>query len=197
MRYPSTLENLIESFKKLPGIGEKTAERYALATLDLDQEIIDLMINSLANLKNIKRCKICNNLTEEEMCNICKSKERNKKKVCVVESPKNLVIFEKLSLYDGVYHVLDGLISPLEGKGPEDINIKQLLNRVKQDQVEEIIFAIKPDIEGETTMRYISKILENQKVKITRLAHGVPIGIDMEYIDTMTLEMAFEDRQEV
>lgn len=197
MRYPNTLESLIECYKKLPGIGEKTAERYALASLDLDEDIIKLMIKSISNLKNIKRCKFCNNLSENEVCDICNSKERDQNKICVVESPKNLVILEKLGVYNGLYHVLDGLISPLDGIGPNDINIKLLLDRIKKQGINEIIFAIKPDIEGETTMRYISKLLEKKDIKITRLAHGVPIGIDMEYIDSMTLEMAFEDRQSI
>lgn len=197
MKYPKTLENLIESFKKLPGIGEKTAERYALSLLELDKEYVDLMIESLSNLKKIKRCVKCNNLTEESECSICKSQERDKNTICIVESPKNLVILEKLSVYNGMYYVLDKLISPLDGIGPEDINLDLLLKRIKTEEIKEVIFAIKPDIEGETTIRYISKILEKQDIKITRLAHGVPIGIEMEYIDSMTLELAFEDRQSI
>lgn len=197
MKYPKTLENLIESFKKIPGIGEKTAERYALSLLETDEEYVELMINSLSNLENIKRCKKCNNLTEEDICSICKSQEREKHVICIVESPKNLVILEKLGVYNGLYYVLDNLISPLDGIGPEDINLNLLLERITKENITEIIFAIKPDIEGETTIRYISKILEQKNIKITRLAHGVPIGIEMEYIDSMTLEMAFEDRQSI
>lgn len=198
MKYPKTLNELIECFKKLPGIGEKTAERYALSALDLDEEIINLFSESLKNLKkNIKRCTICNNFAEGDLCEICKIQDRNKKIICVVESPKNVVLFEKLGVYNGVYHVLDGLISPLDGINPEDIKINKLLDRIDKEEIEEIIIAIKPGIEGETTSLYISKMLEGQNVKVTKIAHGVPLGIDMEYIDSLTLEQALEDRTSI
>lgn len=198
MKYPKTLNELIECFKKLPGIGEKTAERYALSTLDLDEEITNLFSESLKNLKkNIKRCTICNNFAEGDLCEICKIQDRNKKIICVVESPKNVVLFEKLGVYNGVYHVLDGLISPLDGINPEDIKINKLLDRIDKEEIEEIIIAIKPGIEGETTSLYISKMLEGKNVKVTKIAHGVPLGIDMEYIDSLTLEQALEDRTSI
>lgn len=198
MKYPKTLNELIECFKKLPGIGEKTAERYALSALDLDEEITDLFSESLKNLKkNIKRCTICNNFAEGDLCEICKIQDRNKKIICVVESPKNVVLFEKLGVYNGVYHVLDGLISPLDGINPEDIKINKLLDRIDKEEIEEIIIAIKPGIEGETTSLYISKMLEGKNVKVTKIAHGVPLGIDMEYIDSLTLEQALEDRTSI
>lgn len=198
MKYPKTLNELIECFKKLPGIGEKTAERYALSALDLDEEIINLFSESLKNLKkNIKRCTICNNFAEGDLCEICKIQDRNKKIICVVESPKNVVLFEKLGVYNGVYHVLDGLISPLDGINPEDIKINKLLDRIDKEEIEEIIIAIKPGIEGETTSLYISKMLEEKNVKVTKIAHGVPLGIDMEYIDSLTLEQALEDRTSI
>lgn len=198
MKYPKTLNELIECFKKLPGIGEKTAERYALSALDLDEEITNIFSESLKNLKkNIKRCTICNNFAEGDLCEICKIQDRNKKIICVVESPKNVVLFEKLGVYNGVYHVLDGLISPLDGINPEDIKINKLLDRIDKEEIEEIIIAIKPGIEGETTSLYISKMLEGKNVKVTKIAHGVPLGIDMEYIDSLTLEQALEDRTSI
>ena len=198
MKYPQTLNELIECFKKLPGIGEKTAERYALSALELDEDIIKLFSESLKNLKiNIKRCTICNNFAEGDLCEICKIQDRNKKIICVVESPKNVVLFEKLGVYNGVYHVLNGLISPLDGINPEDIKINKLLDRIVKEEIEEIIIAIKPGIEGETTSLYISKMLEGKNIKVSKIAHGVPLGIDMEYIDSMTLEQALEDRTSI
>lgn len=195
MKYPKIINDLIECFKKLPGVGEKTAERLALSVLDMDDEIVDLFSDTLGNIKQkIKRCKICNNLCEDDLCEICKESNRNKKIICVVEEPKNVIIFEKVGTYNGLYHVLDGLISPLDGINPEDINIASLIERIKKDGIEEIILALKPSIEGETTSLYISKLLEKENVKITKIAHGIPIGVDMEYIDTLTLEMALEDR---
>lgn len=198
MKYPKTLNELIECFKKLPGIGDKTAERYALSVLNLDDEVINLFSKSLKNLKNnINRCTICNNFAEGDLCEICKINDRNKNLICVVESPKNVVLFEKLGIYNGVYHVLDGLISPLDGINPEDIKINKLLERIEKEKIEEIIIAIKPGIEGETTSLYISKMLEGKNIKISKIAHGVPLGIDMEYIDALTLEQALEDRTSI
>lgn len=195
MNYPKTIRDLIECFKKLPGIGEKTAERLALSTLQMDNEVIELFTKSLLNIKTkIKRCKKCNNLCEDELCEICKLENRDKSTLCIVEEPKNVILFEKIGTYNGLYHVLDGLISPLDGINPEDINIASLLKRIKEENIKEIILAIKPSIEGETTSLYISKLLEKESVKITKIAHGIPIGVDMEYIDTLTLEMALEDR---
>lgn len=198
MNYPLSIRNLIECFKKLPGIGEKTAERLALATLNLDQEIIDLFSNSIINVKSkIKRCQKCNNLSEEDICEICKQEQRDKKTICVVEDPKNVVIIEKVGTYKGMYYVLDGLISPLDGVNPEDIRLNELLERIQIEQIKEVIIAVKPSVEGETTALYISKILKDLPVKVTRIAHGVPIGVDMEYIDLLTLELALENRQNI
>ena len=198
MKYPKTLNELIECFKKLPGIGEKTAERYALSSLELSDEILELFSTSLKNLKkNIKICSICNNFSEGDICEICKIQDRDKQTICLVESPKNVVLFEKLGIYNGVYHVLDGLISPLDGVNPEDIKINKLIDRIDKENIKEIIIAIKPGIEGETTALYITKILENKNVKITKIAHGIPLGIDMEYIDALTLEQALEDRTSI
>lgn len=196
--YPSIINNLIECYKKLPSIGEKTAERLALATLQLDNDIIQLFSNSLIDCKNkIIRCEKCNHLSEEKLCSICQNKERNNKIICVVEEPKNVIIFEKVGTYNGLYHVLDGLISPLDGINPEDIKINELIKRIEEEKIEEIIIAVKPSLEGKTTAMYISKLLENINVKITQIAHGLPIGVDMEYIDSLTLEMALEDRTNI
>lgn len=198
MKYPYTINNLIECFKKLPGIGEKSAERMALSTIEMDEEILELFSASLLDVKTkIQRCSECNNLSEGELCEICKATDRNRKIICVVEEPKNVILFEKVGTYNGLYHVLDGLISPLDNVNPEDININQLIERIKDSEVEEVILAVKPSIEGETTALYISKLLENTNVKVSKIAHGVPIGVDMEYIDTLTLELALEDRTNI
>ena len=196
MKYPSIIQNLIECFKKFPGIGEKSAERMALSVLEIDKETIDLFANSLKDSKTkIRRCEICNNLSESEKCEVCKDSSRNKEILCVVEEPKFVNLFEKLNIFDGYYHVLDGLISPIDGINPEDINILSLIDRVKKDKVKEIILALKPSVEGETTSLYISKILEDTDVKISKIAHGIPIGAEIDYVDSLTLEMALENRR--
>ena len=189
MNYPKTILNLIECFKKLPGIGEKTAERLALATLNIDSEIIELFSTSLNNIQTkIKKCPRCGSLTEEDLCQICQDKSRDTTTLCVVEECKNVILFEKIGSYKGLYHVLGGLISPLDGINPEDIHIDKLIERIKNENIKEVILAIKPSIEGETTALYISKMLENTDVKITKIAHGIPMGADI------TLEMAIMDR---
>ena len=193
--YPKTFNDLIECYKKLPGIGEKNAERLAFATLELDDEIIEVFSNSIKNIKSkTKNCLICNNLSEEDQCTICSDESRNKKIICVVENTKNLVIFEKTGAFNGVYHVLGGLISPLDGINPEDINLEKLFKRVEEEPIEDIILALKPSVEGETTALYIQKKLQNKNVKVTKIAYGVPLGTDMEYIDAMTLEIALSNR---
>lgn len=198
MKYPSTILNLIECFKKLPGIGEKTAERLALSMLDNDDSINELFAKSIKEIKTkIKRCSICNNLSEEDKCEICKDNSRNKKVICVVEEPKNTILFEKINIFDGYYHVLDGLISPIDGINPDDINIASLIERVKNEKIEELILALKPSIEGETTSLYISKLLENDNVKITKIAYGIPMGAEMDYVDSLTLELALENRMDI
>jgi len=195
MKYPETLTNLIECYKKLPGIGEKTAERMAISTLEMDDEIIELFSDSLKNIKTkITRCKKCNNLAEADLCEICKMPNRDEATICVVEEPKNVVLFEKVGSYKGLYHVLDGLISPLEGIEPSDLNISNLIKRIEEENINEVILAVKPSVEGETTSLYITKLLEKLPVKVSKIAHGIPIGVDMEYIDALTLELAIEDR---
>ena len=196
--YPDSIKNLIESFKYLPGIGEKTAERLAFSILELDDEQVEFFSDSLLNLNNnIKRCSICNCLTDNDICSICNDNSRNNKILCVVEDVKNIFLFEKAGFFHGKYHVLNGLISPLEGINPEDIGIDKLLERIEKDKYEEIIFAFKPSIEGETTSLYIKRVLDGLNIKVTRLASGVPIGADMEYVDSLTLERALNDRKEI
>ena len=194
--YPDSIKNLVESFKYLPGIGEKTAERLAFSILELEDEQISMFSESLKEVKEkIHKCSECNTLTDEELCFVCNDPTRENKVLCVVEDTKSVFLFEKLGMFHGKYHVLDGLISPLEGINPEDIGLSKLMDRINKDKYEEIIFAFKPGIEGETTALYIKKILEDLNIKITRLATGVPMGADIEYIDSLTLERAIKDRK--
>lgn len=198
MNYPKTIQTLIECFKKLPGIGEKTAERLSLHTLQMDEEVLNIFSESLLNVqKKIKRCKKCNHLTEEDICDICKDKTRDFKTICVVEDPKNIITIEKIGKYNGVYFVLNGLISPIDGITPEDILLDKLVDRINKEKIKEVILAVKPSIEGETTTLYISRVLSGMDVKVTKIAHGVPLGAEMEYVDLMTLETALDNRVEV
>lgn len=196
--YPESIKNLIESFKFLPGIGEKTAERLAFSILDLEDEQTDIFSSSIEDVKkNIHNCSKCNTLTDSDLCFVCSDDSRNKDLLCVVEDSKNVFLFEKLGMFNGMYHVLDGLISPIDGINPEDIGLDKLIDRIKNEKFKEIIFAFKPSIEGETTALYIKKVLDGMGVKITRLASGVPMGADMEYVDSLTLERALNDRKEI
>ena len=198
MNYPKTIQNLIECFKKMPGVGEKTAERYVLSLLEMDEEVLEKFSPPLKEIKsNIKRCKICNNLSEEDICSICQDSTRDHSTICVVEEPKNVFSFEKAGTYLGVYHVLDGLISPLEGIRPENINIPSLLKRIEEEKIKEVIIAVKACVEGETTAMYIAKKLENKNVKVSKIAYGIPLGADMGYIDSSTLEISLENRQQI
>lgn len=198
MNYPQTIRNLIECYKKLPGIGEKSAERLALATLNVDKSIITLFSKSLLDIETkIKRCSKCNSLTENDICEICSSEHRDRKTICVVQEPKNVIMFEKVGTYSGLYFVLNGLISPLDGIGPEDINIDLLIKRIKNENIREVIIAVKPSIEGETTALYIQKSLEKLDVVVSKIAHGIPMGADIDYIDTLTLETALQDRKKI
>lgn len=196
--YPNSIKNLIESFKFLPGIGEKTAERLTFSVLELEDEQADFFSESIINLKkNIHKCRICNTLTENELCFVCENKLRNEDLLCVVEDTKSVFLFEKLGMFDGYYHVLNGLISPLDGVNPEDIGLDKLIDRVTKENFKEIILAFKPSIEGETTALYIKKILSDMDIVVTKLASGLPIGADMEYVDSLTLERALLDRKEI
>lgn len=196
--YPSSLEQLIDSFKYLPGIGEKTAERLAFAVMEMDEERVSQFSDSLMKVKeNIHRCPICNGLTDKDKCSICGDSLRDNSVLCVVEDPKSVFLFEKLGLYKGKYHVLKGLISPMDGVNPEDIELEKLIERVKKDSFKEIILAFKPSFEGEATSLYIKRVLGDMNLSITKIASGIPMGADMEYIDAMTLERALMDRKNV
>ena len=198
MNYPDSLNNLINSLKKLPSIGEKSAERLAFAIMNMDDEDINLFSSSILDVKSkIKKCSICGNITESEKCNICTNEERDDSIICVVEDSKNIITLEKMGSYNGKYHVLNGLISPMNGRGPNDIEITSLINKVKNNEVKEVIIAISPTLEGETTALYISKLLENTNVLVSKIAYGIPMGADMEYLDPMTLSMALNNRNKI
>lgn len=198
MIYPTLLQNLINYYKKLPGVGEKSAERMALATLDLSMKDVENFSQALIDSKNnLKNCKICGHITDQEVCKICENDSRNHNIICVIEDYKSVFSFEKVGNYQGVYHVLNGLISPMDGIGPEDINISSLLKRVEQLENPEIILALKSSVEGETTTLYIKKIFENKNVTISRLSYGIPIGAEIDYLDIITLDKALEDRKKI
>lgn len=199
MKYPKSLEELIECFKMLPGIGEKNAERLSFAVLKFPEDITDKFSDSIKNVKTkIKKCEICNNYTEEsDICEICKDESRDKSTICVVENVKDLILFEKSNAYKGKYHVLEGLISPLEGINPEDIKINQLIQRIKNENIKEVILALNLSMEGETTSLYILKLLEGTGVSVTKIAAGIPVGADMEYLDSLTIQRALEGRNKL
>ena len=198
MFYPESLNELIESFKKIQGIGEKSAERYALALSELDNDEKEDFINSIDDVKNnLKKCRICGNLSDSDECKICSDESRDSNLICVVEDYKSVIMFEKSGTFKGKYHILNGLISPIDGIYPEDINISSLIERIKNPEETEVIMAIKPSVEGEATSLYIKKILESKKVKVSRLSYGIPVGVDIDYLDSITLDRALLDRKEI
>lgn len=185
---------LINQFSKLPGVGKKTAQRYAYKIIDMSPEEAKQFAESILECKSkVRYCTVCGNFSEEEVCDICKKRDRSL--ICVVKEPKDVVALEKLREYKGVYHVLHGVISPMDGVGPNDIRIKELLGRL--DGVNEVIIATNPDVEGDATAMYISKLLKPLNVRVTRLAHGIPIGGEIEYTDEVTLSRAFIERKEI
>ncbi len=199
MLYPEVLANAINSFKKLPGIGEKSAERYALATIELSDEEIDDFIKNVKDCKSkLRRCTECGHLTDKEVCDICNDTNREDNLLCVVEDYKSVFMFEKSGTFNGKYHVLNGLISPIDGVYPEDINLSTLKRRVDNFKGDgEVIIALKPSIEGETTTLYIKKILEENHIKVSRLSYGIPMGVEIDYLDAITLDRALIDRKEI
>lgn len=197
MIYPASLEKLINYYKKLPGIGEKNAERLALATLNFKDEEIDKFSDALKNIKNIGKCKICGHLTENEICSICSNEGREKNIICVIEDYKSVFSFEKVGNFNGVYHVLNGLISPADNIGPDNINLSSLVQRVNELENPELILALKSTVEGETTTLYIKKIFEHKNVLISRLSYGIPMGAEIDYLDIITLDKALEDRKKI
>lgn len=189
-----SIERLIEQFRTLPGVGYKTAQRYAYSIIEGTKSRADAFVDAIKDVKeNVGFCEVCGNFTNEKVCPICK--HRNRKIICVVKDPKDIISMERVKSYNGVYHVLFGTISPLENRGPEDIKIRELLTRVHEDGVEEVIMATNPDVEGDATAMYIAKILKPLGVKVTRLAQGVAMGSDIEYADEVTLERALEARR--
>lgn len=199
MKYPKSIEELIDCFKMLPGIGEKNAERLCFAVLHFEEDQANKFSDSIKNVKTkIKKCKICNNYTEDsDICEICSDSSRDGTTICVVENVKDLILLEKSNAFKGVYHVLEGLISPLEGINPEDIKINQLINRIKKEKVKEVILALNMTMEGETTSLYILKLLEGTGVSVTKIAAGIPVAADMEYLDSLTIQRALEGRNKL
>ena len=198
MKYPKKFKDLIEGFESFPGIGPKTAERLAFYAISKQSKDASLRFaDSLKDaISSICECEICGMIADESKCEICKDDTRDAK-LMIVENSKDVISFEKTNAYKGKYHVLNGLISPTNGIGPDDINLDKLVSRVLSDGVKEVILALKPSIEGETTSLYISKMLSGKGVKVSKIAQGIPMGADMEYIDILTLEMALEDRKEI
>lgn len=196
--YVATLEKLIEQFRRMPGIGRKMAVRMAFYILSLTQDEADEFASAVSSVKRIiKRCKVCQNFSEGELCSVCTSDKRDRSVVCVMENAKDVAAFEKTGEYNGLYHILHGVISPLDGVAPEDINIKELVDRVKDCEIKEIIMATNPDVEGEATAMYICRLLKPFGVKVTRLAHGLPVGGDLEFTDQATLGKAVAGRYEM
>ncbi|HHX94040.1 MAG TPA: recombination protein RecR [Tenericutes bacterium] len=198
MNYPKSVTKLIENFQKLPGVGIKTAERMAFAVMDLEKEDVDEFATSLVDVKKkLKQCKICNHITEDELCDICKDETRNNRLLCIVEDSRDVMAMEKAQVYKGRYHVLNGVISPILGIGPEDLNFGKLIKRIEEKNIEEVIVATNPNIEGETTALYMAKLLSNFNVIVTRIAHGLPVGSDIEYADELTISSALEGRRKM
>ena len=196
--YSPSIEKLIEAFEKLPSIGNKTAARLAFYILNCSNEEVKEFVEAIVNAKkNLKYCSICYNISDTDPCSICSNAGRDKSLICVVEDVKDVVAMEKTHEFKGVYHVLHGSISPMNGIGPDDIKIKELLARLMEGNVKEVILATNPRVEGEATAIYLSKLIKPLGVKVTRIAHGIPVGGDLEYTDEVTLSKALEGRREI
>lgn len=196
--FPESLNNLIEEFQKLPTIGRKSAERLAMNIVERDEADIKDFSKALIEVKEkIHRCDICGNLTEADICDICKDITREEDFICIVEDVKDLIAIEKSGAFHGKYHVLGGLISPSDGIGPDELNIDKLLNRIESEGIKEIILAISSTIEGETTALFLTSLLNEKNVRVTKIAQGIPVGSNLEYFDQLTLERAIEDRREI
>ncbi len=197
-QYPRPLGKLINELSKLPGIGGKTAQRLAFHILSLhDAEAQNLAHSILEAKQTMKYCSVCGNLTDQDPCGICTDTNRRQDVICVVESPKDVMAMERIKEFDGLYHVLHGAISPMDGIGPEDINLKQLIVRLQNSQVKELILATNPNIEGEATAMYIARLIKPSGIKVSRIANGIPVGGDLEYADEVTLLKAMEGRREL
>ncbi|MCF7927069.1 MAG: recombination mediator RecR [Candidatus Izimaplasma sp.] len=199
MKYPQAIEQLIEALRKYPGVGKKTSERYALYTVNrLDNAAIDEIVEAYLKIKeDIFQCPVCGNITDIDPCPICRDKTRDQSTIIVVEEARDIIPMEKTNNYKGLYHVLNGTISPSDGVGPDDINLKQLLKRLKNNTIKEVVLATNLNNEGETTARYIKKLLEETDILITRIAHGIPAGGNIEYADEITITKALEGRRKI
>lgn len=194
-KYTKSMSRLIQALKKMPGVGPKSAERMAFHILRLPHSEAKSLAYSILKVKeSIRFCKVCGNLSEEENCGICNDPQRNKEMICVVQQPTDIVSIEKSGVFHGLYHVLGGALSPLDGVGPENLRISELLGRLKTSRVKEVIIATDSDSEGETTALYLVKLLKNQKLRLTRIAYGLPMGSSLEYADQVTLAKALEGR---
>jgi len=197
-RFAEPMARLIEELKKLPGVGSKTAQRFAFHILRASDEDAQLLAGAIHDVKaSLRLCSLCNNITDVDPCTYCSSATRNQRLVCVVEEPTNIAAVEKTRHYNGVYHVLHGALSPLHGVGPEQLRISNLVRRVESGSVEELILATNPTVEGEATAHYLSNLLKRSQVKVTRIATGVPVGSDIEYADEVTMQKAMEGRREL
>lgn len=198
MFYPEPIAKLIDAFTRLPGIGPKTAARLAFYVLRMKEEDVTDFAKALVNVKrNLHYCSVCCNITDEDPCRICQDKGRDRSMICVVQDPKDLVAMERTKEFHGMYHVLHGAISPMEGIGPEEIHIPELLKRLSDEEVQELIIATNANLEGEATAMYLSRLVKSFGLRITRIAHGLPVGGDLEYADEVTLTKALEGRREL
>lgn len=198
MHYPEPISKLIDSFMKLPGIGPKTAQRLAFHTLNMKEDDVVQFAKALVDVKReLTYCSVCGHITETDPCYICEDKQRDRSVICVVEDDKDVIAMEKMREYKGLYHVLHGSISPMDGIGPEDINIPTLIDRLKDEEVKELILAMNPNLEGESTAMYISRLVKPIGIKVTRLAQGLSVGGDLEYADEVTLSKAIAGRTEM
>ncbi|WP_367369940.1 recombination mediator RecR [Latilactobacillus curvatus] len=198
MQYPEPIAKLIESYMKLPGIGNKTATRLAFYTIDMNEDdVTNFAKNLISARRDLHYCSVCGNITDEDPCEICRDTTRSQDMILVVEQPKDVMSMERMNDYHGLYHVLHGVLSPIEGKGPDDINIANLIKRLHKTPAKEVIIATNATPEGEATAMYISRLIKPAGIKVTRLAHGLSVGSDIEYADEMTLLKAVEGRQEI
>jgi len=196
--FPASMRSLIEEFSKMPGVGIKTAQRLAFYILRSQRAEAEALSSAIIKVKeSVRFCKACNNLSDEDVCQVCKSSSRNRSLLCIVEEPNDIITIEKAGNFNGIYHVLLGSLSPLDGIGPDDLKIKELLDRVKKEKFKEIILATDFNTEGEATALYLLKVLRNSGAKLTRVAYGIPVGGDLEYADQATIAKAFEGRREL
>ena len=197
-QYAKPLNRLINELSKLPGIGGKTAQRLAFHILSMDKDQVGALAGSMTDAKEQMRyCSVCGNLTDQDQCSICSDESRDKSVICVVENPRDVMAMEKIREYNGLYHVLHGVISPMDGIGPEEINLKSLILRLRDNDVKELVIATNPNIEGEATAMYIARLIKPSGIQVTRIAHGIPVGGDLEYTDEITLLKAMEGRKEL